>query len=231
MMKQISIDTELDAAVGIWASEKESNMSYQRRKDVRSDESFAVDMSAVYVNEKYSSERFLEKLELYSPYPIVDHEILVTSEVYKGSDYRDEGDLLVILDVNGEERKIIFDIKAVPPKNNQGKSLRSHKSVRINMDSHNGMIKKGHVALLMIGTTYDTERVNILITDNLKDIEERLSLTKSPKIGHHQSDDKYYYDLSDSDEALDLPWFSMTDPNPSDDDIENFREMIRRAVD
>lgn len=224
-------DLKLDEVY--WAQEEynpELDMSYNRRKDSRSDEAFASNMADVYETEKYGAERLMEKLELYSPYPVIHHEILVSPDVYTDSNYVDEGDLVVSFDVNGETIKVIFDIKAVPPKNQRGKSLRNHKSLRINMDSHGGMKKKGHVAITMIGTTYDTERLNVLVTSDLENIDDRLNWSSSPRMGHHEYDDKYYYDLDEKDEVFDIPWFSMTDPNPSDDSIDNFREMIRRAV-
>ena len=208
----------------------ETKMSYNRRKDSRTDDEFSSNMSKAYNNEKYACEKFIKMLKLYSPYKIISYEILVTSEVYKSSNYRDKGDLLVKFDVNGEAITFTFDIKAVPPNNRKGKSLIDHKSVRINMDSHNGMKKKKHIAMLMIGTTYKTERINILTVSDLEDIDNRLNNTHSPRKGYHGYRGKCFYDLDDNDQVFDLPWFSMTEKKPSDNSIENFRKMIRRVI-
>tara|TARA_B100001778_G_scaffold334967_1_gene349844 strand:+ start:44363 stop:45058 length:696 start_codon:yes stop_codon:yes gene_type:complete len=227
---------ELNLDEVYWAQDgynPELDMSYDRRRDYRTDEDFGNDMVKSFHTESYAADRFMEVLEKYSPYKILGHKLLVSPKVDKSGSFRDKGDLLVDFEVNGQTQTVVFDMKAVPRVTNSGRSTEHNKRFRMNMDSHNGMIDKKHVGVPMIGTTYDCERINLFVSADLEDVGPRISMNNYPKLGSYTNpggQTKYYYDIEESDRIFDLPWFSMTDPNPSDDSIENFREMIRRAV-
>lgn len=229
-----NLDVEFDNLDLMWKHKMgETEGSYDRRKDHRTDAQFSDSMAKGFKIEKYSAERFVETLEKYSPYKVLSYKILITPEVYKEGSFRDDGDLSVDFEVDGKLKTIVFDIKAVPPITNAGTSTEHNNRFRINMDSHHGMIKKGHIGIPMVDTTYKGERINILDSSALEDIESRFTTYSYPKIGSYENPggrDKHFYDVEIADQVFDIPWFSMNDTSPSGDSIENFQKMIRRAV-
>lgn len=218
-----NIDDILDFVSDEWKSHS-TDRSYNRRKDIRNDDDFALDMKKVHTTESYAIGVFYKMLRMYSPYKIIQCEKNISDKVYESNSYRDDGDFSLSLNVNGSPLIIKCDMKAVPKYNKDGKPLNNHKIFRINMDSHNSMTKKKHYGIAMIGTGWGNERINVFTYLDLFHIESSFNTSNGPQV--ITRGEKSYYFLDEGNEIFIEPWFSTNPANHTDDKIESFKRMV-----